>query len=244
MNETYYSWEILSEKVAVKQVDKSVIDYSETGIPIEIRKFWRAEDLVQGGIKNIQLYYRGVYYRARIHMENRTSMRTKLSWTKDLTKNIDLKHGYPGIRFERLGDDTYRVDFIFDSIINDDIYQDIKDMYEVQRDAKGEVEGRMGVYFSKKYERNPKNRKAAIKIHGLKCAVCGFDFQEKYGDLGQGFIEIHHLKPLSSLNEEVIVNPKDDLRPICSNCHRMIHRRKGRVYSIEELQEIIYNHNE
>lgn len=60
-----------------------------------------------------------------------------------------------------------------------------------------------------------------------------------YGDLGEGYTEIHHKKPLHSLEEEVEVNPETDLVPVCSNCHRMLHRRRDRIMTIEELKKII-----
>ena len=53
--------------------------------------------------------------------------------------------------------------------------------------------------------------------------ICGFDFEEKYGELGKGYIEVHHIKPLSEIDEEVVVNPETDLICVCSNCHRKIH---------------------
>jgi len=78
----------------------------------------------------------------------------------------------------------------------------------------------------RKIERNQKASKEAKQIHGTICQVCGFDFTEKYGDLGQGYIEAHHLKPLSTYEEGVPIqlNPKSDFAVLCSNCHRMIHR--------------------
>ena len=37
------------------------------------------------------------------------------------------------------------------------------------------VEGAKKVSKHVRYERNPKNRKEAIKIHGCRCQICGFD---------------------------------------------------------------------
>lgn len=54
----------------------------------------------------------------------------------------------------------------------------------------------------------------------------------------ENYIEIHHTKPLSSIKEEVIVNPDTDLVPLCSNCHRMVHRRKE-VLTINEFKMLI-----
>jgi 5-methylcytosine-specific restriction enzyme A len=51
-------------------------------------------------------------------------------------------------------------------------------------------------------------------------------FAEKYGKLGSGFIEAHHLRPIASLKEgsAAVYDVKKDLAVLCSNCHRMIHR--------------------
>jgi len=99
------------------------------------------------------------------------------------------------------------------------------------------TEGEEKTRIQTNYERNPKLRAEALKYHGAKCIACDFDFYEKYGEHGEGFIEIHHLYPLSSYEGKEIVNPKTDLVPLCSNCHRMVHRKK--LLSIEELKNII-----
>ncbi len=75
-----------------------------------------------------------------------------------------------------------------------------------------------------KYERNPMARQACIDHYGGQCQVCGFDFGEIYGDLGNGFIHVHHVKPLSEIGEQYQVDPVRDLRPVCPNCHAMLHR--------------------
>ena len=75
----------------------------------------------------------------------------------------------------------------------------------------------------KKIERNGT---AAKKHHGTVCQACNLDFSDRYGDIGQGFIEAHHLTPISTLTEGVAVryNIAKDFAVLCSNCHRMIHR--------------------
>ena len=75
-----------------------------------------------------------------------------------------------------------------------------------------------------RYERDRRNRAAAIAIHGTRCKACGLDFGERYGPIGQGFIEIHHVTPVSKLGEGYIIDPETDLVPLCSNCHSMVHR--------------------
>lgn len=73
--------------------------------------------------------------------------------------------------------------------------------------------------------------------------VCDFDFEEAYGELGKDFIEVHHMKPLYSLEEEIEINPEEDLVCLCSNCHRMIHRRRDKILTVEELKEIMEEHS-
>jgi 5-methylcytosine-specific restriction protein A len=78
----------------------------------------------------------------------------------------------------------------------------------------------------RRIERNPKAAKAAKKHHGAKCQACELQFHERYGEIGRGFIEAHHLKPIGSLNEgeEVSYDVAKDFAVLCSNCHRTIHR--------------------
>ena len=97
-------------------------------------------------------------------------------------------------------------------------------------------QGRRIQYLTSRYERVPANRQAAIRIHGTVCQVCGFDFYQHYGELGKNYIEVHHIKPLSSLDEEVIIDPYNDLVCLCANCHRMMHRNSGHVMTVEELK--------
>ncbi|AGT31207.1 hypothetical protein M493_04520 [Geobacillus genomosp. 3] len=87
-----------------------------------------------------------------------------------------------------------------------------------------------------RYERNARARRLCLQRHGYRCSVCQFDFEEVYGEIGKGFIEVHHLIPLSEIGEQYTVNPFDDLRPVCPNCHAMLHR--GNL-SIEELREMV-----
>jgi len=68
--------------------------------------------------------------------------------------------------------------------------------------------------------------------------VCDFDFSKTYGELGKGFIEVHHIVPISSFDDEHYVNPKTDMTVLCANCHRMMHKNGG-LASIEELKAII-----
>ncbi|EAW31099.1 hypothetical protein GP2143_03223 [marine gamma proteobacterium HTCC2143] len=89
------------------------------------------------------------------------------------------------------------------------------------------------------YERNPDARERCIRKWGLNCVVCNFHFEQCYGHLGKRYIHVHHLKPLAEIQKEYEVNPEEDLRPVCPNCHSMLHRNKNSVLSIEELQTLV-----
>ncbi len=73
------------------------------------------------------------------------------------------------------------------------------------------------------YERNPVARARCIAAHGAICSVCGFNFASVYGAEAAGFIHVHHLKPLSEIQENYEVDPVVDLVPVCPNCHAVIH---------------------
>ncbi|TXK79860.1 HNH endonuclease [Paenibacillus sp. N3.4] len=68
--------------------------------------------------------------------------------------------------------------------------------------------------------------------------ACGFDFEVFYGQVGHGFIQVHHLVPLHSIRKTYKLHPIKDLRPVCANCHAIIHKHKPEL-SIEELSNMI-----
>ncbi len=92
------------------------------------------------------------------------------------------------------------------------------------------------------YERCPHARQRCIEHYGCRCSVCGFDFEAAFGELGRGFIHVHHLKPLAEIRAEYEIDPIMDLRPICPNCHAMIHR-SAEALTIEDLKRRILSHD-
>lgn len=100
------------------------------------------------------------------------------------------------------------------------------------------IEGNKRVRFSTYYERNPFYRTRAIEIHQFKCMACEFDFEAQYGELGKGYIQVHHNKPISETGPTSI-NPETDLSVLCANCHAMVHRRKNETLSVDLLREIV-----
>jgi 5-methylcytosine-specific restriction protein A len=73
----------------------------------------------------------------------------------------------------------------------------------------------------------------------VTCNVCGFNFEEAYGERGKDYIAVHHLTPVSTFGKTTKVDPKSDMIVLCSNCHRMIHRRKDDVLTPEELTSFL-----
>ena len=91
-----------------------------------------------------------------------------------------------------------------------------------------------------RYERDRGNRKACIAHYGYVCQVCGMNFEKAYGELGKNFIEVHHLHPVAQGERKV--NPIEDLIPLCSNCHSMIHRQED-VSDWEGLKTKYHNNH-
>ncbi len=242
-----YSWQILPHNVAIKQADKSVFLHHGTGIPKDIRRFFSIESLQEGSKIAVTLVYARQKYSADFTV---TNDRTRLLWRADFSQVIRSKFSaiYEGFSQDKIietplpqmrfkpdtnNDSAYFVEFLDATSIEQDIKSEIVEEYEPKH------EGALKEYYGKRYERVPSNRRKAIEIHGTICAVCGFDFERAYGDRGRGFIEVHHTKPLSSLEDSYLPNPLTDLIPVCSNCHRMIHRRNDDILSIEELTALI-----
>jgi hypothetical protein len=88
------------------------------------------------------------------------------------------------------------------------------------------------------YERNPVARQQCIAAHGTNCCVCGFNFGAVYGPEAEGYIHVHHVRALSEVGREYVVNPVEDLRPVCPNCHGVLHLG-GQCRSIEEVRKLI-----
>lgn len=110
-------------------------------------------------------------------------------------------------------------------------------------DKKLYKEGKLKLEIHIKRERNPKVVKEAKKLFinknkRLYCELCGFDFEEVYGELGKNFIEGHHIKPISDMDEGDITNVKD-IKMLCSNCHRMVHRGIERGIDLDEIKSIM-----
>lgn len=246
-----YSWEIEDDDTAVKLLDKSAFKHGGTGIPSEMNWFFVEHTLKPGRGPEITLMHGGNAYTAYLEFRDYGAKRTRLFWNTEFSSL--LQHAFPYhfeqykanrkpstkvfLRFNRLdGFQSYLVTLagkVDEGIVAEDI--DAEEIEEVGPRAEGGVK----LYYGKRYERDPVNRRKAIEFHGLTCAACGFNFEETYGERGSGYIEVHHVKPISTFNVVQHVDPRTDLITLCSNCHRMVHRKADAVLTIQELQNML-----
>ncbi|MFD2168483.1 HNH endonuclease [Tumebacillus lipolyticus] len=104
----------------------------------------------------------------------------------------------------------------FDSAINND---------EEIEFPEGKILFRMHKYRERSSKVVQQAKQEALENGRLHCEVCGFDFVKVYGELGEGYIECHHTLPISEYEEDQKTKV-EDLSLVCSNCHRMLHRRR------------------
>ncbi len=109
---------------------------------------------------------------------------------------------------------------------------------ESEIDQFGFSEGTKQHVWGNRYERDQRNRAAAIAIHGTSCAACGIDFGKFYGPVADGYIHIHHVIPVSKLDATYQLNLKTDLVPLCPNCHAVAHRMDPPL-SVSEIKKLL-----
>ncbi|HEX3357104.1 MAG TPA: HNH endonuclease [Tepidisphaeraceae bacterium] len=100
------------------------------------------------------------------------------------------------------------------------------------------LEGAVETVVLDRYERDPEARRACLRHYGFECRVCEIAMSDVYGDLGSGFIHVHHRVPLGDVRAEHDVDPIRDLIPVCPNCHSMLHRRNPPM-KVEDLAAIV-----
>ncbi|EAS40754.1 HNH endonuclease [Photobacterium profundum] len=108
-------------------------------------------------------------------------------------------------------------------------------IYPDEIDEKSFPEGMAKKVVINSFERNKTARNSCIEEYGLSCSVCEFNFEKAYGELGTGFIHVHHVVDISSIGYAYQVDPKKDLVPVCPNCHAMLHKRKP-AFTVQELK--------
>lgn len=132
-------------------------------------------------------------------------------------------------RLLKVGDDFYAIFGELDKEISEQLPPSIERTFP---------EGGKRVITINAFERSGPARRACIEHFGSKCDACHFDFGKTFGQLGEGFIHVHHRNPVSAQDEEYHLDPIRDLIPLCPNCHAMVHRTNPPM-AIEELKAII-----
>ena len=102
------------------------------------------------------------------------------------------------------------------------------------------IEGALLRITVNRYERDPVARQKCIEHYGTACVVCGFDFEKRYGAIGVGFIHVHHVVDIASIGGRYQIDPVRDLRPVCPNCHAMLHQERPAM-SVEKLKQVLQN---
>ena len=87
------------------------------------------------------------------------------------------------------------------------------------------VEGTRKTISVNAYERDPLARSRCLEHYGFRCAVCDVLLAERYGDIARELIHVHHLVKISRAGKSYEVDPVRDLRPVCPNCHAILHRK-------------------
>lgn len=85
-------------------------------------------------------------------------------------------------------------------------------------------------------EHDPLARARCIERYGASCAVCNLDMGMRYGQLGEGFIEVHHQYRSTTPWTPEDGDPVRDLVPVCPNCHAMLHRGRELPLTVQELK--------
>lgn len=147
---------------------------------------------------------------------------------------------HPGIiTLERLQKNIWEIFFDTSKPVKIKLSMSAEDTEVLQEEF---PEGKIIETLHKRRERSFKvvrqKKQQALQRNGcLKCEVCEFSFLDKYGKVGQDFIEAHHIIPLSELVFGATTKT-DDLALVCSNCHRMLHKIRPWL-TIEQLKKMM-----
>lgn len=181
--------------------------------------------------------------------------------TNNMWKWTNYKKGIYSITdigSEYLNANICAIEYLFNNSFNSNDVQTIlnavnnaqrkKREFYIYRESDMVFEGKRYDNNRKIKTRSQKLREAAL-IHYTRsdgkilCEACGFDFEATYGEIGKGFIEMHHEHPLHQYSDEGINSyfaiAIKNMKPLCANCHRIIHRNSGSILSIAELKTIL-----
>lgn len=235
INNENTSWEILSDKVAVKSVDLSALKYNEIRITNEVKDYFHLINMERHERREINLHYKGIQYPCAIYLDSYEKGRGKLRWGRqfksvfsDLVAGYfydeENKGNYPLLRFAKRDDMNYDICLIF-------VREIIENTIEIDETTLTPINQYRAI------EENFIWRIETMKYHGTYCVLCGFDYIAEFGDAGKGRTQIH-LKHDQA--DGVLISAEKDLMPVCANCHDILH--SGVDY--EELHGIIKRNRE
>jgi 5-methylcytosine-specific restriction protein A len=144
-------------------------------------------------------------------------------------KGLDAGSKLDKVIWDEFSGDLSRLSSVAESIKASLILDGVKGYERLSDDEEEFLEGQILYRRHRSIERNAKLIKRAKKIAEDKgnicCEVCGFDFEKVYGEIGKGYIECHHKIPVSEYEADMKTKVSD-LALVCSNCHRMLHRKR------------------
>ncbi len=114
------------------------------------------------------------------------------------------------------------------TLLDQDLFQDLPLLSEGEKKSS----------LINRYERNRRARILCLKHYGYSCVICEFNFEKAYGPIGKNKIHIHHTNPIAKIGHDYIVDPVQDLRPVCPNCHTVIHSKRD-PFTIKEVKAIL-----
>ncbi|WP_197713337.1 HNH endonuclease [Moritella yayanosii] len=221
-----------------KQVHFSGMPRGEA-IKTSIENGWMGKGSTQDYIQNFKYLMNGFVYKRTMNLAGTEFFLRQIlndfgmaSFTKSLrlvsehvTYYNSLGHGRQ-VQTQKLVEDLI-IEFSIN--IDEHIFPDEIDDASIVEGAKTKV-------LVNTYERSRKARSLCIEHYGVSCFVCDFNFENTYGSIGTGFIHVHHILDIAEIGKEYIVEPIKDLRPVCPNCHSMLHRTKPAL-SISALKK-------
>lgn len=220
-------------------MDKSLLRYGEIRIPNYLRDFFHLPEMEKHDRWDITISFQGKIYTGVLYLDNYKRQRGKLRWSKDLTNILNQagrKYLFPEsedsissldiplLRLQKITPKQYKADLIYPEHIKQDAQE-----YLLHEDK--------FIYGVKaRFETDEAIRLQVLKIHGTSCGICGFNYEEAYGDLGVGYIKIHQISSPEKTREELDFN--QDFIPICENCHGILHRDRNKDLDVSEVKQI------